>query len=329
MGQPILPVVQYCEHCHTKNPSRGVEWHSPNLLSRKNLVSNLDQNYYGQRYFSPKDDLVSEAIMAIWTISRQFGSGIREIRYEIAAALHYAYADKKLIMNEIRERGGKWEKWANEFDQSTPTTWEKYDWSFKGFGALLQSVLLRHALQDNVILAGRGSNFLLEDIPHAYRVRFVAPIEQRIERIAQWESVDTKRALSIAKKTDRERAGFVSALYGRDMNDPGSYDAVFDTGAIPHEKIVVIVKEALLAKDKLKTDRAQNILKMRAIAARVKAGLTIDTKLYIPTLEVDCTETDLLVRGIVHNSGQYTRIEVAARELAGDIPVKIELRFRS
>jgi cytidylate kinase len=268
-------------------------------------------------------------MMAIWTISRQFGSGIREIRFEIATELGYAYVDKKLIMNEIRERGGKWEKWANEFDHSTPTTWEKYDWSFKGFGALLQSVLLSHALQDNVIMAGRGSNFLLEDIPHAYRVRFVAPMEQRIERIAGWDAVDAATARSIAIKTDRERAGFVKALYGRDMNDPESYDAWFDTGVISHEKIVVIVKEALLAKDKLKTDRAQHLLRMMTIASEIKAGLTIDTKLYIPTLEVDCTETELLVRGIIHNSDQYARIEAAARELAGDTPIKIELRFRS
>ena len=48
---------------------------------------------------------------------------------------------------------------------------------------------------------------------------------------------------------------------------------------------------------------------MKAIAAKIKAGLTIDTKLYVPTLEVDCTETELLVRDIIHNSGQYARIE--------------------
>ncbi len=181
--------------------------------------------------------------MAILTISRQFGSGIREIRLEIALELNYKYVDKRCILDEMRAKGGKWEKWAIEFDQRSPSTWERYDWSFKGFGALLQSVMLNHTIDDNVILAGRGSNFLLEGVSHAYRIRFVAPMEQRIERIAVWESVDRETARSIAKKTDRDRAGFVYALYGKDLNDPQYYDDVFDTAVIPADKIVTIVRE--------------------------------------------------------------------------------------
>ena len=267
--------------------------------------------------------------MAILTISRQFGSGIREIRLEIALELNYKYVDKKCILNDIRAKGGKWEQWALEFDQSSPSTWERLDWSFKGFGALLQSVMLSYTIDDNVILAGRGSNFLLEGVAHAYKVRFVAPLEQRIERISVWESVDRQTALSIAKKTDRERAGFVHALYGKDIKDPHYYDDVFDTGVISEEKIVTIIRENLLARDSLKTQEAQHLLRMRAAAAKVRAGLIIDTRLYVPTLEVHCTSTGLALRGIVHNSDEYARIESAARELAGDVPLKIELKFRS
>ncbi|MFH0958452.1 MAG: cytidylate kinase-like family protein [Pseudomonadota bacterium] len=266
--------------------------------------------------------------MAILTISRQLGSGIREIRLEIAAALNYSYVDKRCILEEIRERGEKWEKWAMEFDESSPSMWEKYDWSFKGFGALLQSVMLSHCINDNVILAGRGSNFLLEGIPHAYRVRFVAPMEQRIQRIAVWESVDLKTAQSLAKKRDRERAGFVHALYGKDMNRSEFYDAVFDTGVTPADKIIDIVKETLLEKDKLKTEKTQDLLRIRAAAATVRAALMTDIRLYVPTLEVLCDETEVVIRGIVRNAGQYSKIVEAARYFAEDVPLKVELRFR-
>ena len=67
--------------------------------------------------------------------------------------------------------------WAQELDESCPTFWEKYDRSFKGFGALLQSIQLRYALQDNVVLRGRGANFLMAGIPHAYRIRVVGLLE--------------------------------------------------------------------------------------------------------------------------------------------------------
>ena len=266
--------------------------------------------------------------MAILTISRQYGSGIREIRLEIARSLNYSYVDKRSLMTEIGERGPKWEKWAREFDESAPTTWEKHDWSFKVFGALLQSVMLSHCINDNVILAGRGSCFLLEGVPHAYRVRFVAPMEDRVERISVWESVNKKIAENIAKKKDRERAGFVQALYGKDLNSPQNYDAVFNTAMMPADRIVTVLTEELLIRDGRKTEEAQNLVRLRAAAARVRAGLMIDTKLYVPTLEVICSGSELIVRGVVRSAGQYSRISEAARYFAEDFPVKVELRFR-
>jgi cytidylate kinase len=267
--------------------------------------------------------------MAILTISRQFGSGIREIRQRIASTLNYAYVDKESILNEIRTRGGKWEQWAREFDQTSPSIWEKHDWSFIGFAAILQSVLLSHAIRDNVILAGRGTNFLLEGIPHAYRVRFVASTEQRVERVVEWKSVDRKTAGLIAKQTDRDRAGFVKALYGKDLSDVRGYDAVYDTDLTPADDIVAQITEALVARDKFNTPEAQELLRIRAMAARVKSALVTDPQLYVPTLKVEPTESALVLSGIVHNANQYKLIEEAAKLLARNVPLEVKLRLRA
>jgi len=153
-------------------------------------------------------------------------------------------------------------------------------------------------------------------------------MEQRMERIAAWKSVDRDTARNIAINMDRERAGFVQAVYKKDLTDPKFYDAVFDTGVTPADEIVRTVIEALLAKDKLKTEAALHTLRMRAAAARVMAGLMIDTRLYVPTLEVICGDSELILRGIVRNTGQYSKISEAARYFAEDFPIKIELRFR-
>jgi cytidylate kinase len=267
--------------------------------------------------------------MAILTTSREFGSGNMEVVRAIIASLHYTYVDKELIFKEIHAIGGKWETWAGELDESCPTFWERYDRSFKGVGALMQSIQLRHALQDNVILRGRGANFLMEGIPHAYRIRVVGSLEDRIERITMRESVDQETARWLIERTDRERAGFVHALYGKDMSDPQFYDAVFDKGRQSLDEIIETVKQGLLARDKLKTDAAQRLLSIRAVAAKIKARLIMDPRLYVPILEVESAETELVLRGIVRNSDQYTGIVEAARELAGDIPLKVELRYRA
>ena len=78
----------------------------------------------------------------------------------------------------IYASGKEWEEWGKNLDEHCPTVWEKYDWSFRGFGALLQSHILNHALNNKVVIMGRGGNFLLKDIPYALKV----PLQRRLSR---------------------------------------------------------------------------------------------------------------------------------------------------
>jgi hypothetical protein len=67
---------------------------------------------------------------------------------------------------------------------------------------------------------------------------------------------------------------------------------------------------------------------MRALAAKIKATLLSDPSHFIPTLDVDYDETQLVLRGVIHNPKEHEGIEKAARELAGDVPLKCELHYR-
>jgi len=266
--------------------------------------------------------------MAILTTSRQLGSGSQEVRQAIVSWLGYRSIDKETLLDEIRPLGKNWERWAEELDRTCPSIWEKYDWSFKGFGALVQSILLNYALKDNVCLTGRGANFLLENIPNAFRIRIVAPLDQRIKRIEERESVNRETAQWIAEKADRDSTGFILALYGKNINDPKNYDAIFDSGVKSVEEIAVQVKETLLARDSLKTESSQNVLKMRYLAATIKAAVFTEPRLYLPTLDVEPTETELILRGIVHNPTQHRLVEETARKISGEVPIRCELRQR-
>ena len=57
----------------------------------------------------------------------------------------------------------------------------KYDWEYRGFIVLIETFIHEYALKDRGVIGGRGSNFLLEDIPHVLTVRMFAPLEVRIE----------------------------------------------------------------------------------------------------------------------------------------------------
>lgn len=148
--------------------------------------------------------------MSVLTISREFGSGGREIGLRVAESLQYEFVDRERLLDDIRAAGEKWEKWGQELDEHCPTVWEKYDWSFRGFGALLQSAILRHALNDKVVIIGRGGNFLLQGIPHVLSVHCHAPAASRIETVMRRENVDARTARWMIEKYDgKEPASFV------------------------------------------------------------------------------------------------------------------------
>lgn len=65
---------------------------------------------------------------------------------------------------------------------------------------------------------GRGGNFLLTDIPYAFRIRVVAPLDMRIDRIMEREQVDNDTARWLIDKTDRkDRASCSCSMAGLGM----------------------------------------------------------------------------------------------------------------
>jgi cytidylate kinase len=265
---------------------------------------------------------------AILTISRQFGSGGREIGQAVARELGYTYVDRETILADIRRDGKKWEEWAKNLDEHCPTVWEKYDWSYRGFASLMQWHLLEQASRGGVVLMGRGGNFLLNGIPHAYRIRIEAPLDARIERVTKRDGVDAETARWICDKTDSERACFLHAVYGRRWDDPAEYDRVFDAGKQDLQEIIAVVAGQLRERSGALTDEARQLLAIQTRAAKVKAAIAADSRLFIPTLDVFAQGDVIVLRGITHSPKEHKVIEEAAKRIAEGVPVRCELHYR-
>jgi len=267
--------------------------------------------------------------MAILTVSRQVGSGGREIGQAVAGSLNYSMIEKATVLNDLREIGKEWEQCGQDFDERSPSILEKYNWAFRGVQALIQSIILDYAARDRVVIVGRGGNFLLNDVPYVLSIRVVAPLEERVERVMRRESIDRATARWLTKKADKVSRGFIKALFGKSVDDPGAYDFIFDTSAQPPATVIPIVEEALSAKEKHNTEEARNALRTRAIAAKLEAGLVTDPRFsFFPTLNACAEGNSLVVRGVVRNPDDCKRVENAARELVGDLPLRVELRCR-
>jgi hypothetical protein len=84
--------------------------------------------------------------MAILTISREYGSGGEEIGMSVAKHMGYEYVDKDRIVKDMRSTGGRWEKVYKDFDEVRPHLWERYDWEYQGFTALIEAKIFGEAI---------------------------------------------------------------------------------------------------------------------------------------------------------------------------------------
>jgi cytidylate kinase len=266
--------------------------------------------------------------MATLTISRQHGSSGRYIGQELAREIGYDYVDREKILVDIRAKGQDWEKWEKEFAEHNPTIWERYDWSFRGFVALQQSLIFDYALKDNVVIMGRGANFLLKDVPYVLRVRFEAPLDKRIEMVQEREDMDSATAKWMINKLDKESKGFIGTVYGADWNVHTYYDIIFNTAVQSGDVIKTSLKASLAERDQLKTEDAVKALRMKATAFHVKAGILTNSKFFIPTLNVFPSDDAIVIKGVVHNPKEQKDLEDEAKRLAGDVPLRCELKYR-
>jgi len=266
--------------------------------------------------------------MAILTLSRKVGSGSEEIGRSVAKALRYRYVDKVEIVQEMKTLGEQWEKSGEKFDEHYPGLWDRRGSSFIGYIALVQWIILDFAAKGDTVIISRGSNFLLKDIPYAFRVRVTAPAQQRTERIMNREGVRREVAELLVRKADEEMSRSIRYNYGKDWDDPAGYDAVVDTGTSTISQITDDLIKELALRDAIRTKDMRRALALRARAYEIRARILTNPKLSIPILDVHAQGQQLVVRGVVDNSNIADRVGDIARRVAGDIPLKIDIHSR-
>jgi cytidylate kinase len=266
--------------------------------------------------------------MAILTISREYGSGGREVGHAVADRLGYAYEDRVTLLAALRAADPSWERFGDEYDEHKPSLWERYDWSHRGYAALLQRHLLEAAASDRVVIVGRGGAFLLAGVPTALHVRIVAPLAARIERIMRREHADHDSVRALIERIDRERAGFIRAIYHRRWDDPAGYDRTCDTSLLEPSATADDIIAHLAVRERADHDAAHRIIDLRLAGARVRAALFTDRRLQLPTLTVGESGDGILVQGVVHRPEEIHRIREAACAQAGAYPVRFDLKYR-
>jgi cytidylate kinase len=165
-------------------------------------------------------------------ISREEGAGGSQIAQEVGRELGWEVLDKSLL-DRVAGRYGLSRSMLELVDE-TQNSWA-YDllgsWmdrriiSHDKYMAHLSRVVLAAAGRGNVVLVGRGAQFLLPR-EKGLAVRIIAPRKYRIQQIMQRERLSQSAARRLMDARDRGRSEFARRYFHQDIADPHLYDLV-------------------------------------------------------------------------------------------------------
>jgi hypothetical protein len=116
-----------------------------------------------------------------------------------------------------------------------------------GYQAHLREILLTLGHQGDVVIVGRGAQYVLPS-QFGLRVRMIAPVEERVRRIASRDNLSLKAARVEVEKSDRERTRVAHRQFGQDAADPLNQDVTMNTAELTVEAATEVVLSALQRK---------------------------------------------------------------------------------
>jgi cytidylate kinase len=187
-------------------------------------------------------------------VSRQMGSGGRQVAAGLAERLGWPLFDKELL-DAMSDDDAMRRRIYASMDQRDLSWWEEalrslMDGTFvkNDYFRRLCRTLLSLARQGHAVFLGRGADLILP-ADQGLRVRLAAPFELRAARFAESNKVTFNEARSLLARTERERAAFIRRHFGVDSEDPTRHNLVINTGRCSIAAAVEIVlhsREVLL-----------------------------------------------------------------------------------
>jgi len=190
----------------------------------------------------------------IVTISRQYGSGGREIGKKLAARLGIPYYDKELIILAA-EKSGYARSLFEEADQKASNSMifslmragsmaSAYDMPLNDKIYLIQSgVIQQVARQGSCVIVGRCADYVLQDKFPCVNIFVHADIKKRIERAVQLYGLSPDDVQSTLLKTDKRRETYYNYYTGRKCGDARNYTLSLDSLGVGIDNAVSILAD--------------------------------------------------------------------------------------
>ena len=197
--------------------------------------------------------------MAVITISRQFGAGGKTLGKMIADKFGYTFADSTIIkmvaeMANVsthfvetveREAGGKFSKFISR-TVSKPLV-ERVLKDERGYIDeeiyldYLVLIIAQMADDGDVVILGRGSQYILNDHPDAYHILLIDEFKSRVQFMQSHYDLSESRAASVVKGEDKRRKSLYQKLGKADYDNPFLYHLVLNMSRVNLDKALQLV----------------------------------------------------------------------------------------
>ncbi len=189
--------------------------------------------------------------MAIITISRQIGSGGDEIAARLAKELGFTLVDQGLLVPLMQEHGLSKADFE-ELDEERHERGALGREESRVHVDLLQALIADLAAEKDLVVLGRGGQFIFRGSPGALHVRVVAGAKERVKRLMEERGVEEKAAVGLIQESDEARRAFIEYHYGEDLDAPAHYDLILNTDRLSLEAATQVIRLAVEMMDLIK-----------------------------------------------------------------------------
>lgn len=210
--------------------------------------------------------------MSIITISRGSYSRGKEVAEKIAQELGYECISRDILLEASEEFNIPEIKLVRAIHDA-PSVLERFTHGKERYICYIRKAVLKHTQKDNVIYHGLAGHFFLKNIPHVFKIRIIADMEERVKEEVKRENISAEKARYILKKDDEERRKWSLALHGIDTWNSQLYDMVLHIKTITVEDAAEMICRTVQSQIFQTTPESQKILDNLLLAAEVKAAV--------------------------------------------------------
>lgn len=202
--------------------------------------------------------------MAVLTISRQFGAGGLTLGRKLADILGYNFLEEEIIQL-VAEKARVSPEWVRSIEKEAGGKLEKFISTLiprgvvdrilddqrgyideKIYVDLLTQIISKVAEADNIIILGRGGQYILKGRPGVFHVLLVADLEHRIEFVENKYKLTWSQATQTVNTEEKKRINLYRKFNKTDYDRSDHYHLTLNMSKLSFSKAVDIVR-ALIA----------------------------------------------------------------------------------